>query len=194
MNSRFFLSSILYKQINITMKQKIYLQTLLLFCLLLISESTQSKSKQVPQPLKVGYSIGINGITAEKMKYAKAVGITCIETSLNAIVEKGKYSEEEIIRRVKAAKAIADEAGIQIWSIHMPFGNDVDLSKADENERKSVVEYHKSVLKYCRILKPKIILFHPSFYLGLNERDVRMNQMIQSAIELNKEVKKRRCS
>lgn len=107
-----------------------------------------------------------------------------------AIVEKGKYSEEEIIRRVKAAKAIADEAGIQIWSIHMPFGNDVDLSKADENERKSVVEYHKSVLKYCRILKPKIILFHPSFYLGLNERDVRMNQMIQSAIELNKEVKK----
>ena len=150
------------------MKQKIYLQTLLLFCLLLISESTQSKSKQVPQPLKVGYSIGINGITAEKMKYAKAVGITCIETSLNAIVEKGKYSEEEIIRRVKAAKAIADEAGIQIWSIHMPFGNDVDLSKADENERKSVVEYHKSVLKYCRILKPKIILFHPSFYLGLN--------------------------
>ena len=190
MNSRFFLSSILYKQINITMKQKIYLQTLLLFCLLLISESTQSKSKQVPQPLKVGYSVGINGITAEKMKYAKAVGITCIETSLNAIVEKGKYSEEEIIRRVKAAKAIADEAGIQIWSIHMPFGNDGDLSQADENERKSVVDYHKSVLKYCRILKPKIILFHPSFYLGLNERGVRMNQMIQSAIELNKEVKK----
>ncbi len=172
------------------MKQKIYLQSLLLFCLLLISESTQSKSKQVPQPLKVGYSVGINGITLEKMKYAKAVGITCIETSLNAIVEKGKYSEEEIIRRVKAAKAITDEAGIQIWSIHMPFGNDVDLSKADENERKSVVEYHKSVLKYCRILKPKIILFHPSFYLGLNERDVRMSQMIQSAIELNKEVKK----
>ena len=46
---------------------------MLLFCLLLISESTQSKSKQVPQPLKVGYSVGINGITAEKMKYAKKV-------------------------------------------------------------------------------------------------------------------------
>lgn len=172
------------------MRQKTFLQILLISCLLLVSVNSQSKLKQVPKPLKVGYSVGINGITPEKMQYAKSVGVTCIEVSLNAILEKGKYSEEEIIRRVKAAKAITDEAGIEIWSIHMPFGNNIDLSKANESERRSVVEYHKSVLKYCQILKPEIILFHPSFYLGLNEREIRMNQMIQSAIELNKEVRK----
>ncbi|MCH5717919.1 sugar phosphate isomerase/epimerase family protein [Niabella hibiscisoli] len=42
---------------------------------------------------------------------------------------------------------------------------------------------------FCKILKPSIILFHPSWFLGLNERDFRKNQMVQSAIELNAAVK-----
>lgn len=161
-----------------------------MFALLLTPIELAASRKKVPKPLRIGYSVGITGVTPEKMKEAKAAGIDCIETSLGALVENKQYSEAEIIRRVELAKAAADEAGIEIWSIHMPFGKEIDLSKANEQERLDVVAFHKKVLTYCRILKPRIILFHPSFYLGLNERPVRMEQMIRSAGELNREVKR----
>jgi sugar phosphate isomerase/epimerase len=87
------------------------------------------------------------------------------------------------------AKKAADDAGIQVWSIHMPFGKKIDLSLTDEAERQQVVALHRKVLEFCRILQPQIILFHPSYYLGLNEREARKNQLIRSATELNKTVR-----
>src|SRR5690606_28224806 len=43
---------------------------------------------------------------------------------------------------------------------------------------------------FCKILEPQVILFHPSFFLGLGERELRKKQLIKSAIELNEEVKR----
>lgn len=151
-----------------------------------------AQDKTALEPLSVGYSVGIAGITQEKMTYAKSVGIDYIETSLNGFIDQDrnfKYSDDEITARVKKAKKIADDAGIKIWSIHMPFSKVIDLSLTDEAERKRVVALHQKVLKFCAILQPKIILFHPSYYLGLNEREQRKAQMIKSARELNKSVR-----
>ncbi len=126
------------------------------------------------------------------MTDAKAAGIAYIETSINGFIDKDrnfKYNDEEIIARLKAAKKIVDDAGIQVWSIHMPYGQAIDLSLTDEAERKKVVALHQKVLKFVAILQPKIILFHPSYYLGLNEREQRKSQLIKSAKALNKTVK-----
>lgn len=153
----------------------------------LIYASMQKRSSS--KAMRIGYSIGINNITPESMAYAKSVGVDCIETSLSALINKNErtftLSDEEVIEKVTQAKKAAKDAGIEIWSIHMPFGEHIDLSLANESERQEVVTFHEKVLEYTRILQPKIILFHPSFYLGLNEREVRKSQMIKSAIELN---------
>ncbi|MGV3509509.1 MAG: TIM barrel protein [Sphingobacteriaceae bacterium] len=162
--------------------------------LVTISLSVLSQNIKVPKRLSIGYSTGISNITSEKMSYAKSVGIDYIETSINGYIDQNtltfKLSDEEIIKRVERAKRIADEAGIKVWSIHMPFGKTIDISLPDENDRKKVVALHKKVLQFSKILEPQIILFHPSWYLGLSEREVRKNQMVKSAIELNKEVKR----
>lgn len=145
-----------------------------------------------PKPLKIGYSIGVVSITPQKMKYAKSVGIDYVEVSMSAFLDKSlgfKFTAEEITEKVKAAKKAADEAGIKIWSVHMPFSKEIDLSLANEEERRKVVALHTAVLKYCKLLEPSVILFHPSYFLGLNERDTRKKQLIRSAVELNKEVK-----
>ena len=168
------------------------LSLLLIIFLLIIPFKTVAIKKVAPKRLRIGYSISINGITPEKMVYAKSVGVDCIETSLTVFIGKDlnfKISEEEIIEKVKKAKQAADDAGIEIWSIHMPFSQKIDISPADENERQKIVALHEKVLEFCRILKPKIILFHPSWFLGLNEREVRKNQLIKSANELNEKVK-----
>src|SRR5690606_35280654 len=97
--------------------------------------------------------------------------------------------DAEIRQKITAAKRAADQAGIRIWSVHMPFGQTIDLSLTDPKQRKAVVKLHKQVLEYCRIFDPAVILFHPSWYLGLNEREARKESFIKSANELNKTVK-----
>lgn len=143
--------------------------------------------------LKIGFSIGINALTPKKMQQIKAADIDCIETGLTAYINKDsltfKFSDAEMISKIKAAKKAADDAGVQIWSIHMPYGKEIDISFVDEERRKKVIAFHKKGLEYAKLLQPKIILFHPSYYLGLNEREERIKQLVKSVKELNAEVK-----
>ncbi|TZF84773.1 sugar phosphate isomerase/epimerase [Pedobacter sp. BS3] len=149
---------------------------------------------KAPKPLRVGYSIAITSITPEKMKYAKSVGVDCIEIGPGALIDKKTgglaKSDEACMQLVAKAKKAADDAGIEIWSVHMPFGEKIDISLGDEAERQRVVALHKKLLGFYRVLKPKIVLFHPSWFLGLNERELRKSQMIRSALELNQVVKR----
>lgn len=144
--------------------------------------------------LKVGYSVAITNVTPERMKEAKVAGIDCIEVSLSQFINKQQLTflkaDEEIAAACRAANKAATEAGVEIWSVHMPFSKEIDLSLADEDKRIAVVALHQKVLSFCQLLSPKIILFHPSYFLGLNERELRKQQLIKSAIELNRSVKK----
>lgn len=147
--------------------------------------------------LPIGYSTPIGRVNLQTMEYAKSAGVSYIETSISEFIDKKNRSflvdDKEIIEKLKAAKAAADKAGIKIWSVHMPFSSNIDLSLANEADRKSVVALHKKVLEFCKILQPNIILFHPSYYLGINERALRKKQLIASATELNVEVIKMGC-
>ncbi len=170
-----------------------FLHTLFFFC---ISVSALGQGKQ-PQLLKVGYSLSLSLITEEKLRYSKSTGIDYLETSFGGLIDSNlnfKYSDEEMRDRVKKVKESADKAGIVFWSVHMPYGKFIDISFPDEAARQKVVALHKKVLSLCRILEPKIILFHPSYYLGLNEREIRKSQMVKSAIELNEAVKAMRAT
>lgn len=144
--------------------------------------------------LKVGYSVAISNVTSARMKEAKAAGIDCIEVSLSQFVDKEKLtflkSDEEIETACRAANKAALEAGVEIWSVHMPFGKEIDLSLADEDKRLAVIALHQKVMRFCELISPKIILFHPSYFLGLNERELRTKQLIKSAVALNRSVKK----
>lgn len=150
--------------------------------------------KGITPPLQVGYSIPIGGgkFSLKSLKYAKSVGVDFVEVSgIGFFVDqnrKFKCNEQEIIEKLEQVKKNADEAGIKIWSIHMPFGQNIDLSLTDEKDREEVVAMHSKLVGYLKILKPKIMLFHPSYYLGLSERDRRKAQLIKSAIALDKKV------
>lgn len=143
--------------------------------------------------LKVGYSIAIANVTPERMKEAKAAGIDCIEVSLSQFVDKQNLTflktDDEIEAICRAANKAAVESGIEIWSVHMPFSKEIDISLADEDKRLAVVALHEKVMRFCKLISPKIILFHPSYFLGLNEREIRKTQMIKSAVALNHSVK-----
>lgn len=160
---------------------------------LLLSVQLLSAQLQIPK-LRIGYSVSLEKITPESMAYAKANGIDCIEIAgISTWFEKGSRhfvkSDKEIDAQLRAVREATSAAGIEIWSVHMPFGKTIDLSMADESERMAVQRLQEKVLEFCKVLKPKIILFHPSYYLGINERERRKSQFLKSAVALNKRVK-----
>lgn len=163
-----------------------------ILCLLFTACLVSPKQEKIPEPLRIGYNVALKNISPEQMTYAKSVGVDYVETSFGAFIDENrtfKISDAEMLAVVQKAKAAADQAGIEIWSIHMPFGKHIDISLADEGQRQQVVALHKKVLGFARLLQPRIILFHPSYYLGLNERETRKSQMIKSSRELLTAVK-----
>lgn len=178
--------------------------SLLLAGVLLLSGCNNSTSKEVEAPveqteqtqaapLAIGYGLGIGKFDVETLSYAKSVGVDYLEASGMSTYVDGdlnfKMSDDEIREHLKAAKAAADEAGIEIWSIHMPFGKNIDLSILEEDARKKVVGTQAKLVEFLEILEPEVILFHPSYYLGLGEREERKEQLIKSAEKLNEKVK-----
>lgn len=167
----------------------------MLVCLLYLLTATFTASavpSKAPKRLKIGYALGLTKVSAEQMKTAKAAGVDYVEISFGALIDGNrnfKVSDEEMTTLMQNAKKAADDAGVKVWSIHMPFGKNIDLSLTDEAGRQQVVALHRKVLGYCKILQPQVILFHPSYYLGLNEREARKSQLVKSATELNKTVR-----
>lgn len=158
------------------------------------AEETQINNRYTEKGnLEVGYAIGLGRITKDTLALAKSVGIDHIEISgLSSFVAKDrsfKATDQEIIQKLKAVKNAADSAGVNIWSIHMPFGSEIDLSLLDENQRIEVVKMHQKLLEHLSILEPDVVLFHPSYYLGLEQRGERAKQLIKSAKALDKDVR-----
>lgn len=155
-------------------------------------EVQPTKSTSITTPLEVGFAISLGKITEDTLGLAKSAGVDHIEISgLSMFVASDrtfKGTNQEIIQKLKAVKEAADRTGINIWSIHMPFGSQIDLSLIDEDQRKEVVVMHQKLLENLSILEPEIVLFHPSYYLGLQEREQREKQLIKSAVTLDKEV------
>lgn len=148
-----------------------------------------------PQKLRIGTTIsvfgGLNGLTYDNLLKAKSAGIDYIEISLTNLVNgDSPISDDQLKVRFRQIKSDADRAGIKIWSIHMPYGQDCDPSHTDEKIRKSSVNFYKRNLKIVSVLEPEIILFHPSWRLGLDERPERIKQLVKTMKTLNKDVKK----
>lgn len=151
-----------------------------------------TKISSEKESLEVGFAISLTKITKDTLLLAKEAGIDHIEVSgLGMFVDKDRNfrkTDQEIIEKLNQVKAAADSAGINIWSIHMPFGSKIDLSITDESQREEVVQMHQRLLRHLRILAPEVVLFHPSYYLGLQQREERENQLIASSSTLVKDV------
>lgn len=160
------------------------------FAVLLLLPATAA-----PHRLKIGTSSGLFGPidqwTYETFAKAKAAGIDAVEISANALFLDKRYTDDaQIEARCREVKADLEKAGIAVWSIHMPFGEKIDLSQTDESVRQHTVALHRRLLRFCEILAPHIILFHPSWYLGLGERPQRIDCLVRSVNELLPDVRK----
>lgn len=175
------------------------LRYLVLVALSLCIVQNGALASRKPRELPVGTASLLFGRcdkwTYEAFAKAKADGVDYIEISANALMlNKLDTSDAQVEARVRQVKRDLGRAGMKVWSVHMAYGQDVDISQTDETLRQKSVALHIKMLKYCKILKPRYLLFHPSWYLTPGERERRKDQFYRSVSELNPTIRRMGCT
>lgn len=123
---------------------------------------------------KLGYSIGKpeNHVPDLFQQCARA-GIDCVEVSGETAMDW-----TEIIQAAQAA-------GVQLWSVHLPFRGGHDIAYTDECARCEVIEKEKAVMRKAAEAGIRIAVIHPSREpIADEERAAKMQASKKSLAEL----------
>lgn len=108
-------------------------------------------------------------------------GFDCIEIGMGRIRSADDLAV--IQEQAKELNKLAEETGVRIWSIHIPYGRDIDISLVDPAERKEAVEEVKRMISLCEYLHPAKLVVHPSYELS---RDIQQDER-EKRLEASKE-------
>ena len=125
----------------------------------------------------LGISVGLSNW--ELLGQYAAAGIQAVEISL-----PGKPIDE--LRQFACeAYALLRKSGMTLWSVHLPFGRQLDISAPDEAERRRVIGELKLSVDLARGLGAKTLVIHGSSEPNSEEsRPARMAACASSLREL----------
>ena len=112
-------------------------------------------AKLTAQCLGVGSST--SSMSPEEMAQAAQAGIGYVEIGIS-----GRGTVAEIREKALHAKRKADEAGLKVWSCHLPFSRTMDISVLGDSARMANVEFLTEMIAICGELGPKKLVLHPS--------------------------------
>ena len=115
----------------------------------------------------------------ERLDEIKQAGFEYIEIGLGRI-----HSEEDLAvmkTQAEQLQQLAQAVGIDIWSIHIPYGRDIDISQIDQSGRERAIEEVKAMMTLCEYLQPEKLVIHASFEpVPEEEREQRLKSCKES--------------
>ncbi|MCQ6561637.1 sugar phosphate isomerase/epimerase family protein [Paenibacillus mendelii] len=93
------------------------------------------------------------------LQQVKAAGIDCIELTWQSLDIFDATVKEKCDNVIQAARSL----GIEVWSIHIPYGTEWDPSSLDEAVREQVIRSVTRVLQYAQEWGIHTAVFHPSW-------------------------------
>lgn len=128
--------------------------------LLVTTAGCQDKSSKLIKSWKVGTSSGLfNDFSKQEFESFKKSGIDFIEIGSGVFRDK---SDDECRKWVEDIRTSADAAGIQIWSIHLPFSRVYDISTLNDTDRVNMISECRRIINLCAPLKPAKFVIHGS--------------------------------
>ena len=121
-------------------------------------------------------------LTRENLAAAAAAGVEVLEVYVPA---GGELYEQDAA--VECLGEMTHEMGLGVWSVHAPFGGDVDLSSLDELQRRASVDAAARAAAVARVLGARFVVVHA----GLSaedgeERQLRWRESLRSINSLIK--------
>lgn len=130
----------------------------------------------------------LNGFSQDKLNQTETEGVSYIE--LDSYVFRDK-TDEELEDWIKEIEQKVNEAGLKVWSVHLPFSDQLDISTLNEEDRKTTVEKHKKIMAMMAPLDVQKYVVHPS---AEPVEDEKRSEQLENAIEsleiLTREAKK----
>jgi len=111
---------------------------------------------------RVGMSSGRLGrLNEEKLVEIREAGFDCIEIGLARISSDADLD----VMKTQATQLLqeATAQGIDIWSIHIPYGRDIDISLIDRTQREKAIGEIRAMMTLCDQLQPEKLVIHASF-------------------------------
>ena len=110
---------------------------------------------------KIGLSLGVkSGATSGDMIQMKDTGFDYVEVVINEFYRN--VPKNELYERAFSKKKEIDEAGLKVWSCHLPFSKSLDISVIDAAEREKNIQFLERMIDLCKIFKPSRLVLHPS--------------------------------
>lgn len=82
-------------------------------------------------------------------------------------------------------KLKVDSAGINVWSIHLPFSRTLDISVLNDSLRKENVKFMAKMIKQAAVFNPQRLVLHPSSEpISDEERGERLKNTKESIKQL----------
>ena len=138
--------------------------------------------------LETARSVNYEKTTEEMMEAMVAAGIRKIEISFcNPPVD---FSEEEMKAQVKRWMNIRETYGVEILSLHLPFGPTWELCTCDEGIREHAMEQYLKLIAILKVIGPKRFVLHPGYpRVPVEEREQRIANFRKNVVILAETVK-----
>ena len=113
-----------------------------------------------PKKLKKAASLCFHSrLDREELLELKNAGIEAVEVSFHFDKAMNVYDFPE---RYEEYRALAEEVGIELWSLHLPFGGALDISSKEEYIRAIAYYTNRKLIEAGARMGVKVIVLHPS--------------------------------
>lgn len=163
---------------------KISSGSILFLILTLITLSCSDKSVNSPKNWLLGtYGGVLSEYTLENFVKLKENGINVLEIGVGPLVNITQQEREEWCNHIKE---LADAAGLNIWSVHLPFSRILDISASEDSVRQNMIELCTDLIELCSVFGTQKYIIHPSAEpIDDSERNQRIENSIASLKILN---------
>ena len=131
----------------------------------------------------LGVGSSTSSMSPEEMAAAAKAGVEYVEIGIS-----GRGTVAEIREKALHAKRMADEAGLKVWSCHLPFSRKLDISVLNDSARMANLEFLTEMIAICGEVGPEKLVLHPSSEpIADGEREQRIRNSIASIGILRRE-------
>jgi sugar phosphate isomerase/epimerase len=162
-----------------------------LFALLILAggcksnQPSQESQATIPDKWALGSSTSlIRDLSPAVLLEVKQSGIDFLEVGWNDL-NWLHIPYEDRLANVRRLYAESLEAGITIWSTHLPYGVEFDISTPDDVARKNALALVKEYIDLSIEMNLKYLVIHPSPSIDEDTRDQRIIYCRESLKELS---------
>ena len=112
---------------------------------------------------------------------------TCFDAGFTAFEFSPIYDMDRLSAQVREIQEELATSRMKIWSVHLPFSSQIDISAEDEAVRRQTENYLKDYIDVVQNLQPSVAVIHGSSEpIEDRKRSNRMMQSIKSLSSLTK--------